>query len=72
MKWVRFGVVTVIVWLLGFMASIMNAMMECFPHMPDFQQCLSDKRRDALIIIIVTIIVWAGLSFLIFRKKRTS
>ena len=72
MKWVAFAVVTAVVWTLGIMASLFNAMMECFPHIPAFQECLSDKRGDALIIVIVTISLWIGLSYLVLHKRPTT
>jgi hypothetical protein len=48
-----------------------NAMGECFPHMPDFQACMVDKRRDALFIVLTSIAVWVGLLAYMLRKRPT-
>ena len=53
----------------GAFVFLANAMGECFPHMPDFQACMADKRRDALIIVLTTIAVWVGSSAYMLRKR---
>ena len=70
MRWVAFAFATLVIFGLGILLSGVNAMSECFPEFPDFEQCLSDKRRDALVISFVTVALWIGCAFLIFRKKK--
>ncbi len=70
MRWLGFAFATVIIIGLGTLLTGMNATSECFPDFPDFDQCLSDKRRDAIAILVVTVALSIGNAFLIFRRKR--
>ena len=55
----------------GAFVFLANAMGDCFPHMPDFQACMADKRRDALIIVLATIGLWGGALAYMLRKRPT-
>jgi len=64
--------VTLIVLGCGAFAFVSNAMSECYAETPGFEDCLSDKRRDAIIILVATVAMWIGSLFYLFRKGPTT
>lgn len=73
MKWLKFAFVTVAVWGVGILVFGINAMSECLPPFAaGFDECMSDKRRDSIIIVIATFGFWLWSVFLIFRKRQSA
>ena len=69
MKWIQASIATIVILGIGLFLSAANAMSECFP---DPAACIADKRRDAIIIILVTLAVWVATQWTIFRKRRAN
>lgn len=71
MKWLKFALVTAGIWGTGILLLGINAMSECLPPFAaGFDECMSDKRRDGIIIASATFGLWLWSVFLIFRKRQ--
>jgi|TARA_R110002051_G_scaffold269709_1_gene329921 hypothetical protein len=56
---------------IGFGLFVMNAMSECLPPFEaGFEDCMSDKRRDAAVIAAITIGLWGYATHRFFRKRE--